>query len=334
MRIAVLGAGGWGTALAVLWHRHGRDVLLWTPFEQERRAIREAGEHSRVLPGIRVPETLPITTDIEEAVGGAQVVLLVTPSQFIEETACKAAPFLAEGTPVISAAKGLERTENPVPRTLTALIEEALRTHGVLCPVLALSGPSHAEEVGRGLPTTIVLAGENPEPLQKVFSTPTFRVYRSTDRLGVELGGALKNPIAIAAGIGAGLGGGDNALGALVTRGMVEIARLGTRAGARPETFWGLSGIGDLVTTCASPHSRNRRVGMELAKGRALDDILRELGMVAEGVQTAQTVDCWARHLGIETPITSAVARVLFQGSSPMEELQNLMTRDLKEEHF
>lgn len=328
MKIAVLGAGGWGTALAVMWKRAGKNVRLWTPFEKERDRIVTDRENRAVLPGVEVPRDLEIVADLGLALAGAEIVFVVVPSIFVRNVALAAASVMAPSAIVVSASKGLERRGGPEPLRLSQVLAEVLPGR----KIAVLSGPSHAEEVGLGLPTTIVAAGARADAIRDACSTPSFRIYTSDDLVGVELGGTLKNPIAIAAGIGAGLGAGDNALGALVTRGMVEISRLGVAAGAREKTFAGLSGIGDLVTTCASVHSRNRKVGMELAKRKPLDLILTDLGMVAEGVETAKTVERWSSAIGVETPITSAVYRVAFEGSDPELELRKMMGRELKDE--
>lgn len=326
--VAVLGSGGWGTALSVAWARAGHEVRLWTPFPEECARLAERRENP-LLRGVVIPEGVRLGTDLAAVVAGLEVVVLAVPSRVIAETARAVKSRLEPDAVVVSVAKGLDRGADGRPRTLAHAIEDALEG---AAGVAALSGPSHAEEVGRGLATTVVVAGDRAEFLRDTLSTPALRIYTSPDRIGVELGGALKNPIAIAAGIAAGLGLGDNAMGALVTRGIAEVTRLGVAAGADPRTFAGLSGIGDLVTTCISPHSRNRRVGRELAEGRNLDVILADLGMVAEGVEAARVADAWGRDLGVETPIISAVARVLFEGSSPARELHMLMSRTLKDE--
>lgn len=318
MRIAILGAGGWGTALAVMWSRFGRDITLWTPFEKERAEL--AGGATRLLPGISLPRDLRITGDIPEA----DIFIIATPSRFVRETARR---ITSRGI-IVSVAKGLEPRANAAPLRMSEVIREVHPTG----QIAVLSGPTHAEEVARFLPTTIVAAGDGAELIRDALSTDVFRIYTSMDLIGIELGGTLKNPIAIAAGIGRGLGIGDNAFGALVTRGIAEITRLGVAAGANERTFGGLSGIGDLVTTCVSAHSRNGRVGEEIARGKKLDDILRELGMVAEGVETARTVDAWGKRIGIETPITSAVVRALFENADPKKEMASLMSRTLKDE--
>ena len=328
-KIAVIGAGGWGTALAVMWQRAEKDVTLWTAFEEESAEIKQFRENKRYLPGVLIPENLTVTSDAESALDGSEIVVFVVPSKYLGKVAKQLKEFIPTKARIISATKGLAEETIP-PLRMTQVLQNNLCV--VPERIVALSGPSHAEEVGRGIPTTIVMAGKNVEELREFLSTEIFRIYTSDDVIGVELGGTLKNPIAIAAGIGKGLGAGDNALGALVTRGIAEVTRLGVAAGAREKTFAGLSGIGDLVTTCISEHSRNRRVGIELAKGRKISDILSSLGMVAEGVETARSASKWAESLGVETPIISAVKSVIFDNKSPKEELQKLMTRTLKHE--
>ncbi len=330
MKIAVLGAGGWGTALAALWRRAGRDVSLWSPFVEEIEALAGDGENRRYLPGVRLPEGIRFSTDHAEALAGARFAVFAVPSKYMGEIASRVAPALGPGVVAVSAAKGLVAGAVPPPMRMSQVLAGTLGARGY--GVAAISGPSHAEEAGRGLPTTVVVAGDAAEEARDTLATSSFRVYTSPDLVGVELGGTLKNPIAIAAGLSAGLGAGDNAMGALVTRGIAEITRLGVAAGAEERTFAGLSGIGDLVATCVSRHSRNRRVGFEVAQGRKLAEVLSSLGMVAEGVETARIASAWARSIGVETPIISAVAAVLFEEAQPAEELKKLMTRTLKDE--
>jgi glycerol-3-phosphate dehydrogenase (NAD(P)+) len=330
-RVAVLGAGGWGTALAVHWSRAGRDTLLWAHNAKRLDAIRSAGENRDLLPGVPVPPGLKFSASLEEAAAFAKTIVLAIPSKAVGGLTGRLAALVSSDHILVSAAKGLSIAADGTPRRMTESIRDALGA-GCRCGVAVLSGPSHAEEVGRGLPTTVVVAGDRAESLRDSLSTSSFRIYTSSDVIGVELGGALKNPIAIAAGIGLGLGAGDNALGALVTRGIAEITRMGVACGADARTFAGLSGIGDLVATCTSPHSRNRRVGVELAKGKPLDQVLRELGMVAEGVESSRVASDWAGRLGIELPIIGAVNRILFQGAAPRQEVGQLMTRSLKDE--
>lgn len=329
-RVAVLGAGGWGTALAALWASADLDVSLFGHDAKRIDAIRADGENRRLLPGVRVPESVRLTSSLEAAVEEADLIVLAVPSKAVSPTVRLLLPFLRDEQILISAAKGLEMGPDGVPRRMTQAIRASLAEKPV--SVAVLSGPSHAEEVGRGLPTTVVVAGDHAERLRDGFATPSFRIYTSSDVVGVELGGALKNPVAIAAGIGIGLGAGDNALGALITRGIAEITRLGVACGADARTFAGLSGIGDLVATCTSAHSRNRRIGIEIAKGKRLEDALNDLGMVAEGVESARVAAGWAERLGVEAPIIAAVNRVLFEAAPPQLEIGRLMSRTLKDE--
>ncbi|MEK8023746.1 MAG: NAD(P)H-dependent glycerol-3-phosphate dehydrogenase [Candidatus Hydrogenedentota bacterium] len=329
-KIVILGTGGWGTALAIAWHRAEKNVMLWARTPERAAELRSARENRRLLPGVGIPDDLRIESDPGAALDNASAVVCAVPSKHMRGTIRTLAPFIARNAVVISAAKGLEFREGK-PYRMTQVMASELGDTGA-DRVATISGPSHAEEVGRGLPTTLVVAGASRGLLRDVLSTRTLRLYTSDDLVGVELGGTLKNPIAIAAGIAKGLGAGDNALGALITRGVAEITRFGVAAGADEKTFAGLSGIGDLITTCVSAHSRNVRVGCELARGRKIEEILAELGMVAEGVETSRIVDRWAKSVGIETPITSAVVRVLFEGADPRRELEGLMARALKDE--
>ncbi len=262
-KVSVLGAGSWGTALALLLCKNGHEVTLWSALEDEVRMLCEKREHESKLPGVRLPEEMKITADLEDSLQDPDVAVLAVPSPFTRSTAHRMAPFVKKGQIIVNVAKGVE--EHTL-MTLSEIISEEIPQ----ADVCVLSGPSHAEEVGKGLPTTCVVSAENRETaeyLQGIFMSPVFRVYTTPDILGVELGGALKNVIALAAGTADGLGYGDNTKAALITRGIAEISRLGTEMGARAETFYGLSGIGDLIVTCASVHSRNRKAGYLMGKG-------------------------------------------------------------------
>ena len=330
MNITVLGAGNWGTTAALLLHGNDHRVTIWEFFEPLARAIIEKRENTRYLPGVQIPDDVRVTWSPEEAVKDTDMVVFAVPSAFMRTTARLFADAgVPAGAVLASLSKGLEFHSLT---TMTGIIGEELPQR----PTVALSGPCIASEVARSLPTTIVAASENGETAriaQDVFMTPRFRVYTSDDPRGVQLGGALKNIIAIAAGICDGLGFGANAKSALVTRGIVEIKRFGTSIGARAETFNGLSGIGDLITTCFSPHSRNRRVGEELARGRRLEEILEDMVMVAEGVPTTKAVHAYALERSIDLPITSVVHGVLFEDLSPERAVTELMLRDRKPEH-
>jgi glycerol-3-phosphate dehydrogenase (NAD(P)+) len=328
--LAVIGAGAWGTALACLLAEKGELVRLWA-FEPEVAAgIVAAHENKLYLPGVSLPAVLETTTSLEEAVFGVEVVIFVVPSHAAASVAASLAPHLPAGAPVITATKGIEPKEL---RLTSALLEETLTPRRG--PVFALSGPSFAVEVCRHLPTAVVLAGP-AEPqaaaLQGLLMTPTFRVYLSEDRCGVELGGALKNVVAVAAGIVDGLGLGHNARAALITRGLAEMVRLGAAMGADPRTFAGLSGMGDLVLTCTGALSRNRTVGVQIGQGKKLADILAGARTVAEGVGTAKVALALAERHHVEMPIVREVCAVLFEGKDPRRAAVDLMERAARPE--
>lgn len=328
-KIGVIGAGSWGTALALLLHGNGHQVTLWSHRETEAEKIRAARHHETKLAGIYIPREIAITSSLEEAVSGKDICIIVVPSACVRDTAMRMRPYVAPGMLLVSASKGIEEATL---RTMSSILEEVLPE--TVCAVL--SGPSHAEEVAKGLPTTCVI-GARREPaaryLQKIFMSSCFRVYISPDVVGIELGGALKNVIALAAGIADGMGYGDNAKAALITRGMVEISRLGTRLGGRQETFSGLTGMGDLIVTCASMHSRNRRAGILLGKGYTMEEAMREVNMVVEGVYSAKAAVRLAQTCGIEMPIIEQVNQVLFEGKDPHDAVSELMLRDSKIEN-
>ena len=324
--IAVLGAGGWGTALAIMADQYGHRVSLWTPFEQEAADIRRFGEHRKLLPGVPVPPSIRLTGDLS-CVREAKLVILAVPSFAVKETAEKLASLLPEGTLVANAGKGLEASTH---RRFTEVIADALPG----ARVVALSGPSHAEEVARGVPTSIISASSDvaaAEEVQELLMNPHFRVYVSGDVAGVELGGALKNVIALAAGICDGLEIGDNTKAALMTRGLAEIARLGAALGARSETFAGLSGMGDLIVTCGSLHSRNRRAGILIGQGHTPEEAVRLVGTV-EGYHAALAGHELARAIGVEMPITEQCYAVCYEGQSPRVALRQLMERPRRHE--
>jgi glycerol-3-phosphate dehydrogenase (NAD(P)+) len=326
-RIAVLGDGGWGTALAISAHSAGGEVTLWSAFPDYAAELERKRDNRKFLPGVAIPEGVAITADAGRALEGAELALAAVPTQFLRATLERVADRLPPGCVLVSAAKGLERGTLLRPSQVLAEVA-AGRSPAVL------SGPSHAEEVARALPASVVAAAEREEvagAVQRAMMSPALRVYTSTDVTGVELGAALKNVIALAAGCADGLGLGDNAKAALVTRGLVELARLGAALGARAETFAGLSGLGDLVVTCASRHSRNRAVGERLGRGEKLEDILASTEKVAEGVFSTEAVLQLAARHAVELPIAEAVGRVL-AGGSPREEVAKLMTRSPKPE--
>ncbi len=327
MKIAVLGSGGWGTALALLLLENGHDVTLWSYVEEESAALREKRENP-VLPGVPLPDGLKLTSDIS-CVRGCGVVVLATPSFAVRGTAAKAKALLEPGAVLVSVSKGVEKDTS---LTLTDVIAQEV---GEGYPIVALSGPSHAEEVGRGVPTAVVAASKDQksaELVQDLFMNQRFRVYTSDDVVGVELGAALKNVIALCAGICDGLGCGDNTKAALMTRGLTEIARLGQAMGGRRETFAGLAGIGDLIVTCTSMHSRNRRCGILIGKGVPPGQAVKEIGMVVEGYYAAATAKALAEKIGVEMPITEAAYQVLYEGRDPRTVIFELMTRDKKRE--
>ena len=327
MKTAVIGSGGWGTALAMLLLENGNDVTLWSYTEEESRVLRETGENP-MLKGVPLPKELKLTTYLG-CVAGCGVVVLATPSFAVRSTARQMAPHLTAGTVVVSVSKGIEKETST---TLTEAIHEEL---GPNYPVVALSGPSHAEEVGRGVPTAVVSASKDQkaaELVQDLFMSPRFRVYASDDVTGVELAAALKNVIALCAGCCDGMGCGDNTKAALMTRGLTEIARLGVAMGGRKETFAGLAGVGDLIVTCTSMHSRNRRCGILIGKGMEPAQAVKEIGAVVEGYYAAANAKALAEKLGVEMPIAAAAYEVLYHGKDPKVVLQELMTRAKKHE--
>ena len=329
--IAVLGAGSWGVALARLLDQNGHDVRLWEYDPQLADILREDRELKFKLPGVKLSESIGLTSDLAEAVLHADVVVFATPAAFVRETCRSVAAGRLDARCIVCVAKGLEcDTQKP----MHEVVAEELGPRHADC-FAVLSGPSHAEEVGRDLPTTVVVASDSDDVarmVQETFMNARFRVYRSHDVLGVEIGGAVKNVIAIAGGISDGLGFGDNAKAGLVTRGLAEITRLGVAMGAEPATFAGLSGLGDLVVTCCSAHSRNYRLGRLLAEGKTLAAALDSIGMVVEGVYTATSAAALGERHGVEMPITAEVAAVLFKGKSPRQATRDLMLREAKHE--
>lgn len=325
-KISVLGAGSWGTALAFLLYNNGHQVLLWSALEEEVKMLQEKREHETKLPGVRLPEEIEITTDLEGSLQDPDIAVLAVPSPFTRSTSHRMSPFVQDGQIIVNVAKGIE--EHTL-MTLSDIIEEEIPNANVS----VLSGPSHAEEVGKGLPTTCVVSShdrETAEYIQSVFMSPVFRVYTTPDMLGVELGAALKNVIALAAGTADGLGYGDNTKAALITRGIAEIARLGIKMGAKLETFCGLSGIGDLIVTCASVHSRNRKAGYLIGKGYTMQEAMDEVKMVVEGVYSAKAAKGLAEKYEVEMPIIEEVNKVLFEGKAASEAVIDLMLRDKK----
>ena len=331
MTITVLGAGSWGTTLALLLYSGHHEVTLWTYNSGHARSMQETHYNSDFLPDIPLPNDLVITSDLIKAIEKSDFIVAAIPTQYIRSVFEQLGDVDLSKKIIVNVAKGIE---NNTLMTISEIIEDC-------CPTVKpkhqaiLSGPSHAEEVSRNIPTAVVAASpslETAQLVQQTFLTPYFRVYANNDLRGVELGGALKNVIAVAAGISDGIGFGDNTKAALLTRGIVEITRLGVAMGAEQSSFSGLSGIGDLIVTCMSKHSRNRYVGEQIGKGRKLDDIVNEMLMVAEGVATTQSVYELSEQYGIDMPIAAEVYRMLFGGKDPHQATEELMTRDVKVE--
>lgn len=327
--ISIIGAGSWGTALAVLLHKNGHQVTIWSAIESEIKMLQKEHEHKDKLPGVKLPEDMRFTSDLEKAVKEAELLVLAVPSPYTRNTSHNMAPYVKAGQVIVNVAKGIEEKTL---MTLSQIIEEEIPQ----AKVAVLSGPSHAEEVGRGIPTTIVVGAKEKdvaEYLQNIFMNDVFRVYISPDVLGIELGAALKNVVALAAGIADGLGYGDNTKAALITRGITEIARLGVAMGGRFETFCGLTGIGDLIVTCASMHSRNRRAGILIGQGYTMKQAMDEVKMVVEGVYSAKAAMSLAKKYDVQLPIIEQVNEVLFEGQLADEAVKNLMLRDKKIEN-
>lgn len=327
-KIGVVGAGSWGIALANLLANNGNEVTVWSIIEDEINMLKEKHEHVDKLPGVALNDSIEYTTDLESTCKDKDFLVLAVPSPFTRSTSHSMKEYIADGQIIVNVAKGVE--ENTL-MTLSQIIEEEIPNANVC----VLSGPSHAEEVGRGLPTTVVVASkdkETAELLQDSFMNEFFRVYTSSDILGIELGAALKNVVALAAGIADGLGYGDNAKAALITRGISEIGRLGIAMGGKFETFCGLTGIGDLIVTCASMHSRNRRAGILIGQGKTYDEAMAEVKMVVEGVYSAKAAMGLSKKYGIDLPIIEQVNEVLFNGMPAKDALKNLMGRDKKSE--
>lgn len=322
-KIGIIGAGTWGTALGIQLYNNGHEVTLWSAFEKEAEHLKERREHPN-LPGVNLPDALTFTASMAEAMDEKEVLVLAVPSIYVRSTAKAMAPFCKEGQIIVNVAKGIEESTL---MTLSQVIEEELPG---AC-VAVLSGPSHAEEVSRGVPTTCVIGTEKrklAQYLQNLFMAPAFRVYISPDVLGIEIGGALKNVIALAAGIADGLEYGDNTKAALITRGIHEIARLGIKMAGKSETFGGLSGMGDLIVTCASMHSRNRRAGILIGQGYSMEEAMKEVGMVVEGVYSAKAARKLAERYEADMPIVEQVNLVLFEGKDPAQGVLELMMRD------
>ena len=327
--VGVIGAGSWGTALSVLLADNGHHVTIWSIDEKEVEMLDKKREHLTKLPGVKLSDGMTITGDLESAVKGKDFLVLAVPSPFTRATAKKMSAYVGKGQIIVDVAKGIEESTL---LTLSAQIEEEIPQ----ADVAVLSGPSHAEEVGRKIPTAVVVGATTKETAVKVqdaFSNHYFRVYVSPDRKSIELGGALKNVIALAAGISDGLGFGDNTKALLITRGMKEISLLGTAMGGHTRTFNGLSGIGDLIVTCDSKHSRNRRAGVLIGQGYSLEEAVKEVNMVVEGAVSAKAALNLSKKYHVDMPLTEAVNDVLFNGKKPLDAVNELMNRDNTSEH-
>ncbi|MGL5314882.1 MAG: NAD(P)H-dependent glycerol-3-phosphate dehydrogenase [Peptostreptococcaceae bacterium] len=323
-KICVLGAGSWGSALSLVLAKKGYDVSLWTLNEEQADKMNKTKENIDYLPGVLFPNNIKVTTNLEESVKSSKIVLLAVPSQAIRSVCKQIKPFLTDEQILVDVAKGLEKGTG---LRLSEVCKEELPNN----PYVTLSGPSHAEEVAKDIPTTVVVASEDldvAQTVQDVFMSPKFRVYTNPDIVGVELGGALKNIIAFGAGICDGLGLGDNAKAALMTRGIREIGRLGAAMGADASTFAGLSGIGDLIVTCTSMHSRNRRAGILIGQGKSLEETLKEVKMVVEGITATEVAYSVAKELNVDMPITNAIYSVLHDGANANEVVIELMMRN------
>ncbi len=323
MKASIIGAGTWGTALGILLAHNGHEVTIWSKFQQEVDALQETHRHKN-LPGAVIPESVCFSSDLETALKEQGLVVLAVPSIFVRGTAHEMKPYVGEGQIIVSVAKGIE--EGTL-YTMSDIIEEEIPQ----ADVAVLSGPSHAEEVSRFIPTTIVTGAHTEKTalfVQNAFMCDCFRVYINPDIKGIEIGGATKNVIALAAGMADGLGYGDNTKAALITRGIAEIERLGMKMGCRMETFNGLSGIGDLIVTCASMHSRNRRAGILMGEGRSYEEAMQEVGQTVEGVYAAKAARALAEKYEVSMPIVEGINQILFEGKSAREAVRDLMLRD------
>lgn len=328
-KVTVLGGGGWAIALAKVLCENGNDVTIWSAVDREVEALSKDRENKISLPGIIIPDEMKVTGDLDEAVNDVDVIVMAVASSFVRPTAHSLQGKIEEGQIIVDVAKGIEdNTYN----TMTEIIVDELPD----CDPVVLSGPSHAEEVARQIPTSVVIGSKNEDTaefIQKLFANEYFRVYRSPDMKSIELGGALKNVIALAAGVIDGLGFGDNTEAALMTRGISEITRLGDAMGGHKRTFYGLSGMGDLIVTCASKHSRNRRAGVLIGKGYTLDEAIKEVNMVVEGAVSAKAAYELTQKYNVDAPIIKAVNKVLFEGMEPLDAMKYLMNRRLTNEY-
>ena len=327
-KVGVIGAGAWGIALAIVLRNNDNEVTIWSKVENEVNMLKNDRENSISLPGIKIQDDIKITSDIREAVEDMDIVVMAVASRFTRQTAAMLKDIVRDGQIIVNVSKGIE---DETFMTLTDVIKDELPN----VEVAALSGPSHAEEVGKGIPTSVVAGAytkETAERIQNIFMNNVFRVYTSPDVLGIELGGSLKNVIALAAGMADGLGCGDNTKAALITRGIAEISRLGLEMGADERTIGGLSGIGDLIVTCASMHSRNRRAGILIGQGKTMDEAMTEVKAVVEGVYSAKAAFNLAKKYNVSMPIVEQVNKVLFEGKDVQSAVMDLMGREKKSE--
>lgn len=327
-KVSVMGAGAWGIALAIVLRNNNNDVTIWSKLENEVNMLKNQRENSISLPGIKIQDDIKLTSDIREAVEGMDIIVMAVASRFTRQTAARLKDIVSDGQIIVNVSKGIEDGNF---MTLTDVIKDELPN----VEVAALSGPSHAEEVGRGIPTSVVAGAyskETAEKIQNAFMNNVFRVYTSPDVLGIELGGSLKNVIALAAGMADGVGCGDNTKAALITRGIAELTRLGLKMGADERTLGGLSGIGDLIVTCASMHSRNRRAGILIGQGKTPDEAMTEVKAVVEGVYSAKAAYNLAKKYDVSMPIVEQVNKVLFEGKDVNTAMDDLMCREKKSE--
>lgn len=327
-KVSIMGAGSWGTAIAVLLNDNGHEVTVWSIDPREVEMLNREREYKTKLPGVKIDEKIEITGDLAASIEGRDVLVMAVPSSFSRSTAKLMCPFVKEGQIIVNVSKGIEEESL---MTISEQIEQEIPQ----AEVAVMCGPSHAEEVGRRIPTTVVIGAKTKaqaEYLQGVFMSNVFRVYTSPDILGIELGSSLKNVIALAAGVADGLGYGDNTKAALITRGIAEITRLGVKMGGKFETFCGLTGIGDLIVTCASQHSRNRKAGFLMGQGKTMQEAMDEVNMVVEGVYSAKAARKLAEKYDVSMPIVEEINKVLFEGKTAAEAVKDLMLRDGKAE--
>lgn len=328
-KVSILGAGSWGTALAILLANNGHDVTLWSILEPEVEMLNTHREQLDKLPGVKLPDNITITSNLEDSCKNKDLIIFAVASPYVRSTAKLAAPFIKENQIVVNVAKGIEETTLD---TLSDILNEELKN----TDIAVLSGPSHAEEVSHGIPTTVVVGAESKDTayfIQDIFMSDKFRVYTSPDLIGIELGGSIKNVIALAAGIADGLGFGDNTKAALMTRGIAEISRLGVAMGGKIETFSGLSGVGDLIVTCTSKHSRNRTAGYLIGKGYTMNEAMEEVKQIVEGVYSAKAAYALAKKYEIPMPIVEQINLVLFENKPAKDAVDDLLNRDKRREY-